>query len=134
MSAKRAVASPIFFSYCGEAYFRELETRLVKHLHKLKNHVVSTGGGVLTTDGNLELLQEAGLTVFLNADRSDILQRLECDVRRPKLKEGNLEETVNRLLDERMERYCASRIIINTKGKGVNGISGEIIRSISDIS
>ncbi len=89
------------FEVQGEAYFRELETRLTAHLHKLDNHVISTGGGMLIAPGNPERLRAAGRTVFLNADPEEIMQRLERDTRRPKLKGGELRETVARLLAER---------------------------------
>lgn len=119
------------FENKGEAYFRSLESRLARHLHKLSNHVISTGGGILTTEGNLEALRKAGLTVFLNADRGEILERLARDTRRPKLKEAELEETVNRLLGERMASYTQSDIVLNTKGKSVNRVAGEIIGALA---
>ncbi len=119
------------FEIEGEAYFRTLETRLLSHLHKLDNYVVSTGGGVLTTEGNLEILRKVGVTAFLNADREEILKRLERDTRRPKLQEGGLEETVARLLDERMPLYTQCDITIDTKGKTANRVAGEIIRGLS---
>ena len=119
------------FEIEGEAYFRTLETRLLSHLHKLDNYVVSTGGGVLTSEGNLEILRKVGVSVFLNADRGEILKRLERDTRRPKLKEGGLEETVTRLLDERLPIYTQCDITIDTKGKTLNRVAGEIIRGLS---
>lgn len=119
------------FQHKGEAYFRKLESRLIGHLHKLENHLISTGGGILTTEGNLQALRGVGLTVFLNADKGEILERLARDTRRPKLKEGELEETVTRLLGERMARYCQSDVVIDTKGKSVNRVAGETIRAIS---
>lgn len=115
------------FAQKGEAYFRELETRLAGGFCKLDNHVISTGGGMLTSPGNPERLRAAGLTVFLNADPEEILQRLERDTRRPKLKEGELRETVERLLGERMPLYTASQVCVNTKGKSVNRVAGEVI-------
>ena len=57
---------------------------------------------------------------------------IDTDTRRPKLKEGELEDTVNRLLEERRARYSQSDISIDTKGKSVNRVAGEIIRAIAE--
>ncbi len=120
------------FKEKGEAYFRRLESRIADRVHKLDNYVISTGGGILTSEGNLEKLNRAGLTIFLNADPEDILKRLERDTRRPKLKEGDLRETVTKLLGERMALYSQSAIIAPTKGKSVNRVAGEIIRMVAE--
>ncbi len=115
------------FEQQGEPYFRELETRLVGQLHNLNNHVIATGGGLPVSPGNSERLRAVGRTVFLNADPEEILVRLERDTRRPKLKGGELRETVRRLLEERTPIYAQSDIVIDTKSKSVNRVAGELI-------
>jgi shikimate kinase len=120
------------FATKGEPYFRDLETRLARRLAKLDNTVVSTGGGLPITPGNLELLKAAGPVVFLKASMDDILQRLERDTRRPKLKEGEgLRETVTRLMEQRLPRYEQADFIVETAQKGMNRVAGEIIRLVS---
>lgn len=120
------------FAHKGEAYFRELETRLARRLCKLDNTIISTGGGMPVTPGNLDLLKQAGPVVFLKADLEDILQRLERDTRRPKLREGeNLRETVTRLLEQRLPIYEQADFIVETAQKGMNRIAGEIIRLVA---
>jgi shikimate kinase len=131
---EQQVGCPIsqLFEEKGEPFFRALENRLVEQFAKLDNHVISTGGGMLTSPGNPERMRGAGLTVFLNADPEEILKRLERDTRRPKLKEGELRETVERLLAERMPLYQASAITVDTKGKSVNRVAGEIIHFLAE--
>jgi shikimate kinase len=120
------------FATKGEPYFRGLETRLARRLAKLDNAVVSTGGGLPITPGNLELLKLAGPVVFLKASLDDILQRLERDTRRPKLKEGeDLRDTVTRLLTQRLPRYEQADFVVETAQKGMNRVAGEIIRLVS---
>lgn len=119
------------FASKGEAHFRELETRLARRLARLDNTVIATGGGFPITPGNLEYLKQAGPVIFLKASLEDILQRLERDTRRPKLKEGNLRETVTRLLEERMPRYAQADFTVETGQKGMHRVAGEIIRLIA---
>ena len=120
------------FEEKGEPFFREAETRMLERLPMLTNHVISTGGGMLATPGNPEKLKRAGLSIFLNADFEEILTRLERDTRRPKLREGELRETTARLLAERMPFYTQADIAIDTKGKSVNRVAGELIGLISE--
>lgn len=120
------------FTRKGEAHFRDLETRLARRLSKLDNAVISTGGGLPITPGNLELLKVAGPVVFLKASLDDILQRLERDTRRPKLKEGDdLRQTVTALLEKRLPRYEQADFVVETAKKGMNRVAGEIIRLIA---
>lgn len=118
------------FEQKGEPYFRKLEAALAASLHKLENHVISTGGGIVTTPDNIESLQRAGMVVFLNADPEEIIGRLEHDTHRPKLKEGDLRETVTRLLGERMPLYLRAGVAVDTKGKSANRVAGEVIHLV----
>jgi len=121
------------FSEKGEAHFRKLETSLAERLDQLDNYVIATGGGILTTPGNLDRLRRAGVVVFLKADPEGILTRLQRDTKRPKLREGDdLRETVERLLAERMPLYDQSDIVVETKGKNINRVVGEIIQRAAE--
>ncbi len=120
------------FSIQDEAYFRELETRLASRLHKLNNTVIATGGGMIISPGNKERLQRTGTIIFLKARRQDILERLQRDSRRPKAREGDdMETTVANLMTNRLPVYEQADIVIETGGKSVNRVCGEIIRELA---
>ncbi len=120
------------FAIQGEPYFRELETRVLRSLPRLENHIIATGGGIITTPGNMELLKRIGTVVFLNAERKDILARLERDTRRPMVQGGNLEEKVNALLDKRMPLYTQADVIVPTSGRTVNQTASEVLRLVAE--
>jgi len=120
------------FSIQGEAYFRALESRLAGRLKGLQNAVISTGGGMPISPGNLERLREAGTVVFIKASLEDILARLERDTRRPQVREGELRETVERLLAERLPLYEQADLVVESHGKSVNRVCGEIIRYLGE--
>ena len=118
------------FAQEGEAYFRRLESALAGRLSALNNYVVSTGGGMVATPGNMELLRAAGTVVFLDADQEEIIRRLERDTKRPMLKGHELRERVERLLGERRHFYEMAHVQVETKGKTVNRVAGEVIRQL----
>ena len=120
------------FAAEGEGYFRQIESNMAENLKELDNHVISTGGGLVVTPGNLERLKKAGIVVFLKAEVDDILARLSRDNKRPMLKGHDLKERVTSLLSERQPYYEQCDITVPTGGKGVNRVAGEIIRLMGE--
>jgi shikimate kinase len=116
----------------GEAHFRELESRLARRLSALTNTVIATGGGMPVQPGNFEALRKAGVVVFLNAAVEEIVQRLERDTRRPKVQGGDLREKVLKLHAERLPVYSQADVIVDTKGKAVNRVAGDLIRQSAE--
>ena len=119
------------FETQGEAVFRKVESAVAERLDELDNHVISTGGGLLTQPGNIERLRRAGLVVFLQADQEEIIERLQRDTRRPLVQGGDLREKVTRLYGERLPLYAQSDVTIQTKGMSVNKVAAEVIRAMT---
>ncbi|HEX9841229.1 MAG TPA: shikimate kinase, partial [bacterium] len=120
------------FSIQGEPYFRQLETRLLQNLPRLENHVIATGGGIVTTPGNMALLKRIGTVVFLNADVEDIIARLERDTRRPMVQGGDLRERVTTLLAKRLALYQEADAVVSTAGRSVNQTASEVLRVVAE--
>ena len=59
-------AIPELFRQGGEALFRQWETRAVAKFAKENRQILSCGGGVVKTPGNLRLLRQNGVIVFLD--------------------------------------------------------------------
>jgi shikimate kinase len=120
------------FATKGESYFRAIESRLARGLVSLHNTVISTGGGMAISPGNLDALKLAGRVVFLKAAIEDIIKRLERDTRRPKIAGTNLRETVERLYAERMPVYLQCEIVVETASKSLGWVAGEVIRRVAE--
>ncbi len=77
--------SQIFDEY-GEEYFRKIETETAKYLSEnYKNTIISTGGGVVLKDENMEYLKSNGTVVYINRTVENILSTLNAE-KRPLLK------------------------------------------------
>lgn len=96
----------------GEEYFRDIESRSVFDVSKFKQTVVSTGGGVIKRQENIELLEKSGLIIFIDRPIENIISDVDTDSR-PLLKEGK--EKLYNLLEERYKFYqeCSDIEIIN---------------------
>lgn len=80
---EQGVAIKAIFASHGEDYFRDLEFECCKNVAELKNCVVSTGGGALTFERNVEALKESGKIVFLDASFEVICDRIGNSNNRP---------------------------------------------------
>ena len=53
------------FKLKGEAYFRSIETKYLKKSLELKDCIVSTGGGIVESEENLNILRNEKYVIFL---------------------------------------------------------------------
>ena len=106
-----------FFAEKGEEAFRQVETEVLVALLKT-DHVVSTGGGVVVSQRNRDLLKTNPDNIYLKADFETLYQRIAADKdnQRP-LFLNNSKEELARIFQERQAWYeeVASRVLDVTK-------------------
>ena len=106
-----------FFAEKGEAAFRQIESDILSDLLKT-DRVVSTGGGVVVSQRNRDLLKQNPDNIYLKADFETLYQRIAADKdnRRP-LFLNNSKEELREIFQERQAWYeeVASRILDVTK-------------------
>ena len=95
------------FELEGEEGFRERETRLLKEISELQNVVVSTGGGIVTREENLETMRRQGTVVFLDVPVRVLWHRLKDCQNRPLLQVENPRLKIEQLIEERTPLYLA---------------------------
>ncbi len=115
---------PDIFAEDGEAYFRDLETELLKRMQEDTCHaVISVGGGMPVRKQNRELLRSLGCVIYLSASKQTILERVKNDGSRPMLNGGDLEERVEQLMKEREALYRqAAHIDVRTDGRSIRHV------------
>ena len=116
------------FAQHGEAYFRDLETELLRSLGTEENLVVSCGGGTVLRDENAALMKEHGCIVLLTATPETIYERVKGSKNRPILN-GNMNvDYIRELMEKRRARYeSVADIKVATDGKDVSTICEEIL-------
>lgn len=105
--------SEIFAEY-GEDHFRELEYQACKELSQKKGIIISTGGGALTFQRNVDVLKETGTIVLIDVPLEVLKERLKYDKTRPLLQRPDKDEAMKALYEKRMPLYKnAADIVIN---------------------
>ena len=105
IEAETGVSIPAIFASRGEEYFRDLEFEICKKAAGLKNSVISTGGGAMTFERNVEAIKKGAKVVFLDASFDVICDRVGDASSRPLFKNR---ENAKALYDERREKYIAA--------------------------
>lgn len=122
--------SEIFDEY-GEAYFRNLESNCLIELQKIKQSIVSCGGGVVMRDDNAEHMKKNGRVVLLQASPQTILDRVKDSNERPILNGHMNVDYIAQLLEKRKEKYkTIADVTIDTDNKTESEIVDEIIAKL----
>ncbi len=116
------------FKEKGEAYFRELETELIKSFAGVKPAVISCGGGAVLKEENVRLMKECGKIVLLTAEPETIYERVKDSTERPVLN-GNMNVGyIEELMEKRRPKYEeAADVTVATDGKTSEEICEEIL-------
>lgn len=118
------------FARYGEARFRALEKEIVRELTEQDQLVLSTGGGLVLKQENVELLKNNGKIVYLRARAETLCARLQGDRARPLLQSSGetLQEKVERLLAERAHVYeRVADCVVDVDEKTPEKIATEIV-------
>lgn len=122
------------FSIKGEAYFRKIESGLLKETCNLKNAVVSTGGGAPCHGDNMSFLLESGITVYLKLTPGQLLERLiGSRTERPLIKGLDREELLKYIgekLQLRESCYNLAEVITEEYNIDVSNLKEQILRKI----
>ena len=106
-----------FFAEKGEAAFRQVESEVLADILQ-RDQVVSTGGGVVVSQRNRDLLKTNTDNIYLKSDFETLYQRIAADKdnQRP-LFLNNSKEELAAIFQERQTWYeeVASRVLDVTK-------------------
>ena len=98
----------------GEDYFRIIESEALKDIIKQKPKVIATGGGIIKSVQNIELMKSYGNLVYIDRPIEDIINDIDVSFRPLLLEDKN--RIVN-LYKERKEIYesCCDYRVVNNK-------------------
>ena len=101
------------FSSKGENHFRDLESVKLKELESKDNLVVSTGGGIILRDANINILND-NFSIYLKAEYETIFNRIKNDKSRPLLNTQAPYSTGLELFESRKAIYESFYLQVDT--------------------
>lgn len=105
------------FAERGEEGFRELEKRMLHEAGDFEDVVISVGGGTPCFFDNMEYMNEAGETVFLDVNIQVLFRRLKVAKQQRPLLDGKSDEElmtfIREALDKRLPFYTKAKHIFN---------------------
>lgn len=94
------------FAENGEDFFRELESQALQEIVSTPiTAVISTGGGIVMSQKNRQLLSLQKYVIYLQTTAEIIFERCAQDNRRPLLQNDNPQQTINNLYTIRHPLY-----------------------------
>ncbi len=130
---------PEIFKTSGEIYFRKKESEVLQDLiNTSEDFILSLGGGTPCYGKNLQFLQDNSEVklIYLKTSLDELTERLFKErEQRPLISHLNTRELLNdfirKHLFERTYYYNQSDMIVNTDGKTVKEVAGEILEDLN---
>ena len=133
VTKRTGVSIAYIFDVEGEEGFRKRECSALKECLNDNNKVISTGGGIVLSKENRDLLQDRGTVVYLQTSIRSQVKRTASTNNRPLLQNKDPEETLEKLMLTRAPLYEEiADITIMTDNKSLQEMSKEIQRAINE--
>ena len=116
------------FEQLGEAAFRAMERQAlleqISFVRRGRARVVALGGGTFVAPGNRETLEQAGVSVWLNAPVDQLWERVTNESQRPLARDR---EAFEKLFEQRGPGYAKSDFTVQAGSDGPDTVVDEIL-------
>ena len=119
------------FNMKGEDYFRKIESEVLNSIIKSKtSFIMATGGGTPCYNDNMKIINNNGVSIFLDLKISELENRLKNKKDRPLLnRHQDKGQILKKMYDERISYYHESNYTIS----GIKDQKTEIISIIHQL-
>jgi shikimate kinase len=119
------------FAVHGEPYFREGEERVIRRILQCGPQVLSTGGGAVASPRTRAVIARSGISLWLDAPVTLLLQRVMRRDNRPLLKTDDPKAVLERLLAQRRAFYAEADLKIESRDAPHEAVVDEILALLS---
>jgi shikimate kinase len=120
------------FSEGGEDLFRKIEAEmLINTISNKDSLVIAAGGGTPCFYDGIKVMNESGVTVYLETPIELLISRTKRKQHRPLLSENHAEK-MKLLLSTRQNCYAQANYIVNTGDLGLQEKVSKIIMLLTD--
>jgi len=119
------------FSENGEKLFRNIESECLNEVSDINSqYVISTGGGVVLSQFNWDLMNANGTIIYLEVELDTIWKRIRHGKKRPLLNVKNQLDEVKRLFTERKELYEKADFTVKSSKLTAQKVADEVVSII----
>jgi shikimate kinase len=119
-----------FFYKYDENAFRLIENQLVQKTSTLNNCVISTGGGTPCFHGNMDIINQHGISIYIRMHPGSLFKRLKNSKRtRPRISHLSDEDLMQRINDDLMVRekfYKMARMEVTGEDIDVEALAQKV--------
>ena len=124
----------IFAKY-GEPEFRRLERSVIARLLTNPPHVLATGGGAFMDNTTRAAMKDTAFTIWLHAPIDVLLGRVKKrqgnDQTRPLLAQGDMRETLEKLLEVRGPTYATADMVLESADEPHTALVDKIVAALA---
>lgn len=118
---------PDIFKHFGEPFFRQQELKAAIKVSDYKNHVIATGGGIVTVPKSLNMLRKNAIIIWLKLPFNTIIKRIIKDAGRPLAFDKN-DNQLKALFDSRSRLYAEHcDEIVELEGRSIEQAAMQIV-------
>lgn len=120
------------FARFGEPAFRDGERRVIARLLEGPRHVLATGGGAFMDARTRAAIKARGVSVWLKADVSLLMERVGRKGTRPLLQTADPRGTMERLVAERYPIYAEADLTVESREGPHDRVVKAIVQALRD--
>ena len=106
VASKFGMSIPEIFVKHGEDKFRKAEAEALRSLGTTEQAIIVTGGGIVMSEENIDLLKRLGVVVWLDGDEKTLFERASRSDNRPLLQSENPRKAFAQILRARRPLYA----------------------------
>jgi len=121
------------FDMEGEQGFRRRETKVLENIVASNaSSVIATGGGVVLSPENRQILQSSGQVIYLSVSKGQLYERMRRDKSRPLLQVEDREKVIDQLLEVRDPLYReVADIVFSAEGGSAARVAKVLLGELS---
>jgi len=116
----------------GEQAFREVERKVIRRLLSYPPHILSTGDGAFVDEEIRSWVKENAISIWLKSDEKTLYNRLKNSRTRPQLLEGDPEDLLRVMIEERSPIYAMADLCIPSEDKTYDDMVAQIVTPLME--
>ena len=121
---------PELFARYGEPAFRDGERRVIRRLLSGDPMVLAFGGGAFMDAATRAITREEAVSVWLRCPLPTLVRRVASRDNRPLLANGDREETLRRLMEQRYPVYAEADLIVDCGDESADHTTVQVLDAL----